>query len=56
MCTHTHTHIYMLTYVPLQMSYAHAFSAIRQLAVSLRGALNMKTKDGYKEVSVVRHA
>jgi len=38
------------------MSYAHAFSAIRQLAVSLRGALNMKTKDGYKEVGFVSRA
>ena len=36
-----------------QMSYAYAFSAIHQLAVSLRGALNMKTKDGYKEVCLI---
>lgn len=27
----------------MQASYAHAFAAIRQLAVSLRAALNMKT-------------
>ena len=34
----------------LSASYAHAFSAIRQLALSLRGALSMKTPDAYKEV------
>ncbi|KAJ9520966.1 hypothetical protein QJQ45_022715 [Haematococcus lacustris] len=34
----------------MQASYQHAFSAIRQLAVSLRSALNMKTKDAYKEI------
>ena len=35
---------------PLQASYGHAFGAIRQLALSLRGALSMKTADAYKEV------
>jgi hypothetical protein len=40
----------LLCCCPAQASYQHAFSAIRQLATSLRGALNMKTNDAYKEV------
>jgi hypothetical protein len=36
--------------VHTQESYAHAFGAIRQLAVSLRGALNMKSQEAYKQV------
>ena len=31
-------------------SYQQAFSAIRQLAVLLRGALAMRTKDAFREV------
>ncbi|KAG1661708.1 hypothetical protein FOA52_002044 [Chlamydomonas sp. UWO 241] len=31
-------------------SYNHAFGAIRQLALSLRSALSMKTPDSYKEI------
>jgi hypothetical protein len=38
----------------MQASYQHAFSAIRQLATSLRSALNMKTNDAYKEVRAGR--
>ena len=33
-----------------EASYMHAFAFIRQLAVTLRNALNTKTKDSFLEV------
>ena len=36
--------------IDMTASYEHGFTAIKQLAILLRGALSMKTKDAFRQV------